>query len=337
MNKNKIAIIILTCIIIGLGIFIFFNFIKEDKKASKVFNIDCGDDCDVKGERTENPEPTPTPTPEPGGNEPCTGDNCTPSNIPCTGDNCVPGNTPCTGDNCVPNNTPCEGDNCSSNTSTCTGDNCVPSSATCTGDNCVIGDGSGNSSEPSTPIEDEEDFFVNDNIDRWSQQDEINIFDVPGIAPGYKGTYDFVINNNTKSTAIYDIIFEETNIHGANVLYKLKRNGEYIAGDDDTYVSYSELSFTNRTIFSNEKENYTVEWKWIDADNDTEVGRTPNATYTLKINVNAYGAKGVLGDRTENPFTGDKLLFYVSVCLFFSLLLILMLLIKKEVNRNENS
>ena len=96
------------------------------------------------------------------------------------------------------------------------------------------------------------------------------------------------------------------------------------------------MSFDNRTIFSNEQEKYIVEWKWVDADNDTEVGRTPNATYTLKISVNAYGAKGVLGDRTANPFTGDKLLLYLSVGLFSILLLILMLLIKKEVSKNEN-
>ena len=335
MNKNKIAIIILTCIIIGLGIFIFFNFIKEDKKASKVFNIDCGDDCDVKGERTDNPEPTPepTPTPEPGGNEPCTGDNCTPSDIPCEGDNCVPGNTPCTGDNCVPGNAPCEGDNCAP----CTGDNCAPSNTTCVGDNCQTGDGTGNSDVPTEEPVDDEDFFVSDNVDMWRQQDEINIFDVPGIAPGYSGTYDFVINNNTKSGAVYAILFEETNIHKANVLYKLKRTGEYIAGDEDTYVSYDKLSFENRPLYSNQKDYYTVEWKWVDADNDTEVGRTPNATYTLKISVSANEASDVLGERTNNPFTGDNLLFYISVGLLSILSLILLLLIKKEVNRNESN
>lgn len=104
------------------------------------------------------------------------------------------------------------------------------------------------------------------------------------IAPESSNTYQFVVKNGTNINLKYNINFIENNPYNINMKYKLKKNDTYIV---DHYVSPSEISIKDYLLKGNENDTYYLEWKWISSDNDTKVGKTPNANYELKIEVKA--------------------------------------------------
>lgn len=172
---------------------------------------------------------------------------------------------------------------------------------------------------------------VNDKSKTWSTITKINIFDVPKIAPGDGSTYEFAVNNNTQGNVKYKITFTENNVANVNMLYKLKRNDEYISGDETTWVKYNELNLNDRILNKNTMDTYNIEWKWIDAENDTAAGRNIGARYGINIKVDA--AATTLYDKysnaTLNPDTGDKILHYIEIALL-SLIALILLIIKRR-------
>ena len=68
-------------------------------------------------------------------------------------------------------------------------------------------------------------------------------------------------------------------------MYKLKKNSSYIAGNKSQWVDVDELNTTLATLNSKSTDSYSLEWKWVSSSNDTEVGKTKNAGYSLKINI----------------------------------------------------
>lgn len=150
----------------------------------------------------------------------------------------------------------------------------------------------------------DDDGYVVDNSDRfkvvqvstgepWSALKELDIFknsyfeDKSIIAPGVHGKYNFTIENETESRFNYDIKFTENNPYNVNMVFKLKINGEYVVGNESTWGKFAELSRTNLYISSKSNDIYTIEWKWEDAKNDTEVGETEGAYYKAHIEVKA--------------------------------------------------
>ena len=129
----------------------------------------------------------------------------------------------------------------------------------------------------------------------WNGADDLKIFtnsmyepaDV--IAPESSNTYQFVIKNSTKYNIKYNIKFIETNEYYINMKYKLKRNDTYIV---DEYVSYDKLDIINRLLDTNNTDTYYLEWKWISSDNDTNIGKEPEAKYGLRIQVEAETDNG---------------------------------------------
>ena len=81
----------------------------------------------------------------------------------------------------------------------------------------------------------------------------------------------------------YDIIFSETNPHNVNMKYKLKKNSTYIV---DHYVSFDELNINEQLLNSKKNDTFYLEWKWISAENDNQVGEI-TANYQLQIEVKA--------------------------------------------------
>ncbi len=136
--------------------------------------------------------------------------------------------------------------------------------------------------------------IVKDSNATWSETTDAKIFEsstakVEGtIAPESTGTYNFIVKNETNSQIKYNIIFTETNEHGINMKYKLKKNGTYVK---EEYVSANELNLSDVLINSNTNDSYDLEWKWVSSDNDTEIGKTPNVLFDLKINVEAESAQ----------------------------------------------
>ena len=145
-------------------------------------------------------------------------------------------------------------------------------------------------------VDNSDRFRILEGTKEWSELKELNIFSdsnmkgnhvVKGkIAPGVSGTYNFTVENYGDSRLKYEISFAEDNPFNINIQYKIKINGQYVSGNDSTWVDYTELNQTNRTINAKSTDLYTIEWKWVDSSNDTEVGETEGAYY--KLNVKAY-------------------------------------------------
>ena len=107
------------------------------------------------------------------------------------------------------------------------------------------------------------------------------------IAPGIEGKYNFVVENETPANFKYKIKFEEQNPYNINMVFKIKKNGTYIFGSENEYVDYEKLEYADYFLGSNKTDLYTVEWKWEDAENDTEIGKTENAQYKMLVDVTA--------------------------------------------------
>ena len=132
-------------------------------------------------------------------------------------------------------------------------------------------------------------FYVNDNYISWQENSTLRIFSNPAyefksiISPGSSNAYQFVINNNNKFNVKYMFSFTEDNDKQINMKYRLKRNGEYIVKN---YTSYDNLHLEDLNIDAQNHDDYLLEWKWIDAKNDTDIGLS-TATYQLKITIKA--------------------------------------------------
>ena len=302
-NKNKIIFGIIILLIIALGICVTVDFTKSDSnKKSRdidVIDIECDDDnCEKevkpKDKKEDNSKKDNT-------------DNSTNNNSSSNTNTNINGNN-----STVPGN----GDGTSSGTGSGTSPGSESSST------------SGDGSSSTTPVEDE-DFTVSDNYQVWKQQTDLNIFNVNSVSPGDNGTYEFMINNNTSKNVKYNLVFDEENEYNINLRYKLKRNNKYIAGESD-WVKYNDLNLGEKVLNSRKNDIYTIEWKWVDAANDTTVGRTPDAKYRFKINIKAMetGEIDTSGSDEFNPYTGDNIMYYVELALLLSIILLLLIIIK---------
>lgn len=127
----------------------------------------------------------------------------------------------------------------------------------------------------------------------WVGLKELNVFNNPYfnnramIAPGVEGFYNFTVENTSTSKFTYDIVFGDENNYKINLKYRFKVNGKYIAGNENTYVSLDELNRSNIIINANSEDVYSLEWKWIDTENDTEIGTAKNANYKMTIEITA--------------------------------------------------
>ena len=129
----------------------------------------------------------------------------------------------------------------------------------------------------------------------WSELKELDIFNQKRyshvveekIAPGVQDVYAYTVENNGDYKMSYNMVFSDENPYNINMIYKLKINGEYVAGNENTWVKINELNRTNLIINPNTTDLFVLEWRWEDAENDTEIGITDGANYKLSINVTA--------------------------------------------------
>lgn len=148
--------------------------------------------------------------------------------------------------------------------------------------------------DPDDNIVDNNDRFkVLEGTKQWSELKELDMFSnsyFPGekkIAPGVNGSYSFTIENYAKYTMKYDINFVEDNPYNVNMAFKLKLNGKYIAGNENTWVKSNEIDQKSVEINSMKNDIYTIEWKWKDSENDTKIGETDGAYYKMNVSVHA--------------------------------------------------
>ncbi len=172
--------------------------------------------------------------------------------------------------------------------------------------------------EPEPEIDRTGTYWVEDKKIVWENNSILGIFNNSRynmkniIAPGSTSTYTFYVNNKMGFDLNYVMTFSEENDMHVNMMYKLKREDEYIVGDENTWEYYDSL-YIDYDIANDGRDKYVLEWKWIDTDNDTEIGvNHAREIYKLNINILATQISGLEeenqdGDDTEldNPDPDD--------------------------------
>lgn len=153
-------------------------------------------------------------------------------------------------------------------------------------------DSNENISNPDNVVNNKDRFKVFENTNEWSKLKELNIFENKYfnnqlIAPGVHGNYNFTIENNGDTKLEYNIDFIEENISKINMVYKLKLNGLYVVGNESKWVKYDKLNIEKFIIDSQTNDLFTIEWKWQDSENDTQIGENEDTNYKLKIKITA--------------------------------------------------
>ena len=147
-----------------------------------------------------------------------------------------------------------------------------------------------NNNDNTNNTEKDEDINNEFTVD-WNFLKEINIFSnyyfdgENKIAPGVSDSYLFKIVNGRDNKIKFDISFQEENTDNINMKYRLKQNNKYIIGSDNKWYTTNDLIIKDQVIEANKTSEYTLEWKWIDSENDTEIGKKDTVTYSLAISV----------------------------------------------------
>ena len=146
--------------------------------------------------------------------------------------------------------------------------------------------------EPEERIPDLGDLIVYDDEKIWDNQD-LRIFTNPIydnksiIAPGSHNSYAFIIKNNNNFDLMIDIAFNETNYKDINMQFKLKNEDKYLLGSERNYEKISGKKIEDIWLPANGQKEYVLDWKWIDSNNDAEVGFDIYSFYKLSIIVMA--------------------------------------------------
>lgn len=151
-----------------------------------------------------------------------------------------------------------------------------------------------NNQNPELPIVIEQRLRILENSTDWDDLKELNIFTTNSqfvkegkIAPGISGIYYYTVENYNEKAMKYDMKYTEENQYSINMVYKLKRNGQYVAGNENTWVKANQIDLSNFHINGKTSDIFKLEWKWEDAENDTQIGETEGANYRLLINSTA--------------------------------------------------
>ena len=139
---------------------------------------------------------------------------------------------------------------------------------------------SGQSDSSSTPK-----LVVADTEQQWSTTNQLRIFKNPVydmeeiIAPGSSNSYRFVIKNPSDCNMTYRLEFYEDNPYQIHMQYRLKKNGQYIVNWSD----YTQLQVATSKLKNKKQDDYVLEWKWVESDNDTMIGANVDSTYHLSV------------------------------------------------------
>ena len=109
------------------------------------------------------------------------------------------------------------------------------------------------------------------------------------IAPGSYGAYHFQVQNKTTFPVVYNLEFEEDNFINVNMLYRLRKNDKWIVKQ---WTKLPDIFLETYRIESTEVDDYVLEWKWFDADNDSELGRASSFSpleYRMLLRISGYG------------------------------------------------
>ena len=137
-------------------------------------------------------------------------------------------------------------------------------------------------------------FIVEDTEERtsWTDYEDIPIFYNEQFGdrlalPGTKSSYRFRFVNNNEHALRFSFTFSEENEYGIEMVYTLQRDGVYIAGSGEEYVTAPAMSFAEFTIEGESESLFELSWYWKDNDPvDTPAGEN-GAIYRLNIELSA--------------------------------------------------
>lgn len=137
-------------------------------------------------------------------------------------------------------------------------------------------------------------FIVEDTEERtsWTDYEDIPIFYNAQFGdrlalPGTKSSYRFRFVNNNGHALRFSFTFSEENEYGIEMVYTLQRDGVYIAGGGEEYVTAPAMSFAEFTIEGESESLFELSWYWKDNDPvDTTAGEN-EAIYRLNIEFKA--------------------------------------------------
>lgn len=109
------------------------------------------------------------------------------------------------------------------------------------------------------------------------------------IAPGSKGSATFCVENTSNTEMICNLKFTEETETPINMRYRLKVDNKYVVGRENKYEEIKDLKLQNILMAKKSINMYTIEWYWLDSDEqDTEVGtKNENQFYTLNFEISA--------------------------------------------------
>lgn len=186
--------------------------------------------------------------------------------------------------------------NCKCNCNSCNNGNCNNCSNINNYNNNCNNNNSNISSSGQKPSTQNDGVEVLDGKTEFSHNTPLNIFTNTTyyvvddkIAPLTENAYQFVIRNHNDFNIKYSLELNEENKYAINMKYRLKLNGIYVAGNDDKWLTYNELNQYNIGLSANTYDVYTLDWKWFESENDTEVGTNINSNYKLELKITASG------------------------------------------------
>ena len=153
--------------------------------------------------------------------------------------------------------------------------------------------------EPIVDTSDLKGFISADSEKVWDATNTLNIFKNPYynknniIAPGSFNAYHFQIINKNKNDVTYYLTFNEINDDNVNLLYRIIKNDEFV---NKKWSKIEDIYLEEFTISSDEVDDYVLEWKWFDADNDSDLGyRSDEILYQLDLRLVGYSDKPLDG------------------------------------------
>lgn len=112
------------------------------------------------------------------------------------------------------------------------------------------------------------------------------------VWPGATGEYQFKLENTCKMALLYDVKFSEENKYDVPMRFRLKLDGDYVAGSKDVWLTAEELNVETQKLMPERKDVYTLEWTWLEEDDehDTKLGAEAIAEYTFVITIDCRSA-----------------------------------------------
>ena len=130
-------------------------------------------------------------------------------------------------------------------------------------------------------------FATEEDGTNWEDREDLSVFynqtfGDKVIVPGMTGAYRFRMQNNSPDPIVYSLTFSETNEYGIAMRYRLKRDGVYIAGEEN-YVTVEELCLEDLSVEEESITLFELEWIWAHNDPVDTVAGENEAMYYLHI------------------------------------------------------